>query len=97
MRRAHRRQCIRGDLHTYKIISKVDDIALEISLAGEVPAWRPRAGHWYFGANDEYEFNWLPAVPQGKVHATYSVAGKSSTATGVGYHDHNWGNARCSP
>jgi hypothetical protein len=32
-------------------------------------------------------------VPQGKVDATYSVAGKSSHTSGVGYHDHNWGNA----
>jgi hypothetical protein len=83
----------RGDLHTYKIIAKVDDIAVEVSLTGEVPAWRPRTGHWYFGTNDEHEFNWLPAVPQGTVDATYSVAGKSSHASGVGYHDHNWGNA----
>jgi hypothetical protein len=82
-----------GDLRTYKIIAQVDDVAVEVSLTGEVPAWRPRTGHWYFGANDEHEFNWLPAVPQGKVDATYSVAGKSSHASGVGYHDHNWGNA----
>jgi hypothetical protein len=32
-------------------------------------------------------------VPQGKVDATYSIAGKAHTASGVGYHDHNWGNA----
>jgi hypothetical protein len=82
-----------GDLRTYKIIAKVNDIAVEVNLTGEVSAWRPGTGHWYFGANDEHEFNWLPAVPQGKVQATYSVAGKSSTAAGVGYHDHNWGNA----
>jgi hypothetical protein len=82
-----------GDLHTYKIVAEVEDIAVEVSLTGEVPAWRPGTGHWYFGADDEHEFNWLPAVPQGKVDATYSVAGKSSTASGVGYHDHNWGNA----
>jgi hypothetical protein len=81
-----------GDLHIYKIIAEVGDITVEVSLTGEVPAWRPGTGHWYFGANDEHEFNWLPAVPQGKVDATYSVAGKSSTASGVGYHDHNWGN-----
>jgi len=82
-----------GDLHTYKIIAKVEEVEVEVSLTGEVPAWRPRTGHWYFGANDEHEFNWLPAVPQGKVDATYSVAGKASHASGVGYHDHNWGNA----
>jgi hypothetical protein len=82
-----------GDLRTYKIVAKVDEVDVEVSLTGEVPAWRPRTGHWYFGANDEHEFNWLPAVPQGKVDVTYSVAGESSHASGVGYHDHNWGNA----
>jgi hypothetical protein len=78
----------KGDLRTYKIIAKVDDIAVEVGLTGEIPAWRPGTGHWYFGARGEHEFNWLPAVPQGKVDATYSVAGRSSTAAGVGYHDH---------
>jgi hypothetical protein len=82
-----------GDLHTYQIVATADDIAVEVSLTGEVPAWRPQTGHLYFGAHDEHEFNWLPAVPQGKVEVTYRVAGKSSTASGVGYHDHNWGNA----
>ncbi|HEY0453746.1 hypothetical protein [Actinophytocola sp.] len=82
-----------GDLHTYQIIATIEDIAVEVSLTGEVPAWRPGTGHWYFGADDEHEFDWLPAVPQGKVDATYRVAGKSATASGVGYHDHNWGNA----
>jgi predicted secreted hydrolase len=82
-----------GDLHTYKIVVQVEDIALDITLTGQVPAWRPRTGHMYFGAHDEHEFDWLPAVPQGKVEMTYSVAGQEHTTTGVGYHDHNWGNA----
>jgi predicted secreted hydrolase len=82
-----------GDLHTYKIAAHVEDIAVDISLIGEVPPWRPDTGHWYFGPHDEHEFDWLPAVPQGKVDATYSVGGKVHTASGVGYHDHNWGNA----
>jgi hypothetical protein len=82
-----------GDLHTYKIIVRLDDLAVDVSLTGEVPAWRPGTGHWYFGTHDEHEFNWLPAVPQGAVEVTYRVAGTSSHASGVGYHDHNWGNA----
>jgi hypothetical protein len=82
-----------GDLHTYKIVAKIDDIAVEVSLTGEIQPWRPGTGHLYFGAEDEHEFDWLPAVPQGKVDATYSVAGRASYASGVGYHDHNWGNA----
>jgi predicted secreted hydrolase len=82
-----------GDLHTYKILAQVEDIALDVSLTGEVPAWRPRTGHMYFGAHDEHEFDWLPSVPQGAVAATYSLAGQEHTTAGVGYHDHNWGNA----
>ena len=82
-----------GNLHAYKIVATVDDIAVEVSLTGEVPAWRPQTGHWYFGPHDEHEFDWLPAVPQGTVDSTYSVAGHKHTAAGVGYHDHNWGNA----
>jgi hypothetical protein len=82
-----------GDLHSYTITARIDDIAVDVNLIGEIPAWRPRTGHMYFGRQDEQEFNWLPAVPQGKVDATYSVGGKTHTALGVGYHDHNWGNA----
>jgi hypothetical protein len=82
-----------GDLQTYKIAAQIDDIAVDVSLTAEVPAWRPGTGHLYFGHHDEHEFNWLPAVPQGKVDATYSVAGKAHAASGTGYHDHNWGNA----
>lgn len=82
-----------GDLHAYKIVAKIEDVAVDITLTGEVPAWRPGTGHMYFGPKDGFEFDWLPSVPQGKVDATYSVAGKAYSASGVGYHDHNWGNA----
>jgi hypothetical protein len=82
-----------GDLHSYKITARIEDIAVDVSLTGEIPAWRPDTGHMYFGPQGEHEFDWLPAVPQGKVVATYSVGGKAHTASGVGYHDHNWGNA----
>jgi hypothetical protein len=33
-----------------------------------------------------------PHKPQGAVTATYSVGGERHETTGVGYHDHNWGN-----
>jgi len=31
-------------------------------------------------------------VPQGAAEVTYSVGGEQHQTTGVGYHDHNWGN-----
>ena len=81
-----------GDLHTYTIRAHVEDVEVDLTLTGQVPAWRPETGFWLFGEHGEHEFAWLPSVPQGSVQVTYSVAGDAATTTGVGYHDHNWGN-----
>ncbi|MDX6250199.1 MAG: hypothetical protein QOF10_3559 [Kribbellaceae bacterium] len=81
-----------GDLHTYTIRAKAEDVEVDVRLTGQVPAWRPESGHWLFGEEGEQVFAWLPSVPEGRVEATYSIGGKTSTTTGVGYHDHNWGN-----
>jgi hypothetical protein len=81
-----------GDLHTYTIRADVEGVSVDITLTGQVPAWRPETGYWLFGEQGEQQFAWLPAVPQGAVEATYSVEGRTSTTTGIGYHDHNWGN-----
>lgn len=82
-----------GDLHTYTIRARVEEIEVDVTLTGQVPAWRPETGYWLFGEEGEHYFAWLPSVPQGKVEATYRVGGDTRTTTGVGYHDHNWGNA----
>jgi hypothetical protein len=82
-----------GDLHTYTVRADVEGVSVDITLTGQVPAWRPETGHVFFGAESEQYFAWLPSVPQGKVEATYSVNGVAATTTGIGYHDHNWGNA----
>jgi hypothetical protein len=81
-----------GDLHTYTIRAKAEDVEVEVQLTGTVPAWRPESGHWLFGEDGAQLFAWLPSVPEGRVEATYTVAGRSTSTTGVGYHDHNWGN-----
>jgi hypothetical protein len=82
-----------GDLHTYTIRAAVEEIEVDITLTGQVPAWRPETGYFLFGPEGEHHFAWLPSVPQGRVEATYRVGGNGRTTTGVGYHDHNWGNA----
>jgi hypothetical protein len=82
----------RGDLHTYQIKVVDEGLTVEVELVGQVPAWRPATGHTYFGAHDDHLFAWLPSVPQGKVVATITQKGSPPrTLTGVGYHDHNWG------
>jgi hypothetical protein len=82
-----------GDLHTYTIRARVEEVEVDITLTGQVPAWRPKTGHFLFGDKGEKYFAWLASVPQGRVEATYRVGGNTRTTAGVGYHDHNWGNA----
>jgi hypothetical protein len=56
-----------------------------------VPGWRPQT-YMLFGPKRDKEFAWLPSVPRGDVTATYRLGDEVHHATGVGYHDHNWGN-----
>jgi hypothetical protein len=81
-----------GDLHHYRIEASAEEISVDVSLTGEVPPWRPATGYLLFGQDRSLEFAWLPSVPQGAVDVTYSVDGERHETTGVGYHDHNWGN-----
>jgi predicted secreted hydrolase len=81
-----------GDLHTYRIQATVEEIAVDVTLVGQVPAWRPETGYLLYGAAREREFAWLPSVPQGAVTGTYRIGEEAHETTGVGYHDHNWGN-----
>ncbi len=82
-----------GDLHSYTIRARVEEVEVDVKLIGQVAAWRPKTGYWLFGEEGEHYFAWLPSVPLGAVEATYRVGGQGRTTTGIGYHDHNWGNA----
>jgi hypothetical protein len=82
---------LRGDLHRYNLHIEHEDVILDLRLTGQVPAWRPATGHFYFGPDDDGLFAWLPSVPQGAVEATLTEHGETSVQMGIGYHDHNWG------
>ncbi len=87
----------RGDLHTYQIQVVADGLTVEAELVGQVPSWRQATGVTYFGAHDEHTFAWLPSVPQGRVRVTITEPGSPpKTLTGIGYHDHNWGDVAMS-
>lgn len=81
-----------GDLHSYRITVNIDDLALDVTLEGQVPSWRPGTGYMLFGEDRKLEFSWLPSVPQGKVTAKYRIGDELHETTGTGYHDHNWCN-----
>jgi CrtC N-terminal lipocalin domain len=80
-----------GDLRSYEIQVEHDDIAIDARLSSQVPPWRPATGHLYFGAHNEHFFAWLPSVPQGTVAVNLTVGGRTERLSGIGYHDHNWG------
>ncbi|NMO49751.1 carotenoid 1,2-hydratase [Actinoplanes sp. TBRC 11911] len=83
----------RGEkLVEYRVEATAGGTHVDFTLTSDVPAWRPRTGHMLFGERQAYEFNWLPAVPQGTVRGSYTVDGERHETTGIGYHDHNWGN-----
>jgi len=81
-----------GDLHTYRIVATAEEISVDVTLTGELAAWRPATGYMLFGKDRSREFAWLPSVPQGSVRVKYTVEREQHETTGVGYHDHNWGN-----
>jgi hypothetical protein len=82
-----------GDLHNYTIHVDIADVKADIALQGTIAPWRPDTGYIVFkNYTTEHYFAWLPAVPQGNVKCTLSIAGKTQTLSGIGYHDHNWGN-----
>jgi hypothetical protein len=80
-----------GDLHTYEIHVAHDDFVIDAELTGHVAPWRPATGHLLFGRDDEHFFAWIPSVPQGTVSVVLTTDGSTEHLTGVGYHDHNWG------
>src|SRR6266436_3827342 len=81
-----------SDLNRYHIMATIEEISVDIELTADVPAWRPKSGHLYFGAEGrEKLFAWLPAVPHGKANVRYTVGDVEHRASGSGYHDHNWG------
>jgi hypothetical protein len=48
------------DLHTYRIHATVEEIAVDVTLVGQVPAWRPATGYLLYGAGRDKESAWLP-------------------------------------
>ncbi len=74
-----------GDLHTYQIKATVEEVTVDVTLVGRVPAWRPETGYLLYGADRDKEFAWLPSVPQGAVTASYSIGDELHETIGVGY------------
>ncbi len=80
-----------GDLRNYLVHFADDGVVADLRLAATVPPWRPGTGFAFF--DERRFFAWLPSVPRGTVEGTLTIGASERRVTGVGYHDHNWGNA----
>jgi hypothetical protein len=82
---------VTGDLRDYTVHYEDGEVSADLRLRGTVPSWRPGTGHAFF--DERRFFAWLPSVPRGTVEGSVTIGGATRRVTGVGYHDHNWGNA----
>lgn len=73
---------------------KASDVGADLVLTSTSKPWRPGAGGFAFGDDEKGYFTWLCAVPRGTVEGTLFYDGKDHYVTGVGYHDHQWGNMK---
>jgi hypothetical protein len=54
--------------------------------------WRVGSGHLFSDSSSRKYFDWVIPVPSARVKGTLRVMGEKHVVTGIGYHDHNWGN-----
>lgn len=83
---------VRGNLHAYTLHVALDELAVDLELAGTVEPWRPGAGMDFYDEALNSFFAWLVPVPLGEVRGQLRLDGQEFTFQGSGYHDHNWGN-----
>lgn len=71
-----------------------EDLEFDLRFDGELPGWMPGDGRTTYsrGGEDTGEFfAWVVGAPRARVTGTVRIGGKTFTADGTGYHDHNWG------
>ncbi|CEO06759.1 lipocalin-like domain-containing protein [Paraclostridium sordellii] len=101
---------IDGDLQTYHIhvdktggvngsdgaggTGEASNVGADLTLVSTSKPWRPGAGGFTFGDDEKGYFTWLCAVPRGTITGTLFYDGKEHEVTGIGYHDHQWGNMK---
>jgi hypothetical protein len=84
-----------GNLEAYTVIAKVDQVEVRLTLQRVGESLRFGTGHLLFGPpGKEKFFGWLPSVPRGIADVTYRIGNDPQVQSpGMGYHDHNWGDA----
>ncbi|GAA2354807.1 hypothetical protein Cme02nite_48110 [Catellatospora methionotrophica] len=80
-----------GDLKSYQLRGKANDITLNLNLTSTAAPFRPGTGYVYLGGPEQYQA-WFAAVPSGKAEGHIVFYNEKRDFIGTGYHDHTWGN-----
>jgi hypothetical protein len=82
-----------GEPPTYKLHFLHDGLGADLEFKSLVQGYRsPPDGTAYFSMNPLIYMGWAIAQPRATVTGKLIVDGKEQKVTGLGYHDHNWGN-----
>ncbi len=82
-----------GDYPRYDIDFLEGDLGCKLSFENLAQGYKdPPDGTKYFSRKPDRYIGWAIAQPKAKVTGTLIVNGTEIPVTGVGYHDHNWGN-----
>jgi hypothetical protein len=82
-----------GDASRHEVHVEVDGVVVDLILSSQLGPWRPASGHFFLGAAEERYFAWFLAMPRARVEAQIKTELGTERLTGLGYHDHNWGNS----
>jgi len=76
----------------YRLHVRQGLLEAELTFQPKLPGWRVGSGRLFGDTLSGQHFDWVVPVPMADVKGTLSIDGEDRLVTGVGYHDHNWGN-----
>lgn len=78
-----------GGFPSFHVRLAEEDMAFDLTFEGLMPGWKPGEGRTLYGETDF--FAWVVPAPRARVRGTVRFGDRRLEASGVGYHDHNWG------
>lgn len=78
-----------GGLPVHHLHISEGDMEADLVFRSEIPGWKPGGGRTNYG--DKEFFAWVVPAPRARVEGSVRIGKETLKASGIGYHDHNWG------
>jgi hypothetical protein len=85
-------RAVAQDPNHYTLHLEQGNVTADLIYESCLPGWRPGTGFLFADDATGHFFKWVVPLPRAEVRGALTVAGRSMTVQGIGYHDHNWGN-----